>query len=187
VGGVEVEELTYFLPVHLLQAMLDRAVEPLEMTTSTSIVEIPASLAIFQPLKSRLPLYKFPHPGKSWIASVGKYLVHTWIDSQQYTTKGAKRDDATIAINMWNQRLVLLYPQCTEWVLEVFRSWLLRYGRRRLLHGLRKYLAQHYGSQWVTSLILCRELRGRYSSTAESRDKINTLFCQQGGLSLGHV
>jgi hypothetical protein len=110
-SSVEVEKLTHFIPVHLLQAMLNRAVEPLEMETLTSNVKIPASLPNFQPLKSQMALYKFPHPGKSWIPSVGKYLVHTWIDSQQVMTKAAKQGDATITTNMWNQRLVLLYPR----------------------------------------------------------------------------
>jgi hypothetical protein len=81
------------------------------------------------PVRWRLPLFKFPCSSCSWIRPVGRWLSHEWIDATRVTTKAAKRDDATIATDMWNKRLLFLYPKCCPNHLASLQTWMLCWVR----------------------------------------------------------
>jgi hypothetical protein len=125
--------------------------------------------------------FKFPCTSCSWISSVGQFLSYDWIDARQVTSKAAKRDNALTQMDMWNKRLLLLYPTCSAENLETIRSWLLCYVRRNLLRSLRHYLSHEFSSQWSAVLSTCRQLRCRHRSSGEFRDNINAFLCRQGG------
>jgi hypothetical protein len=71
-------------------------------------------------------------------------------------------------LNMWNQRLLLLYPQCTPFHLDTLRTWLLRYVRKSVRRNLRKYLCLTFGTDWSGCLVADRGTsRGRTSSLGQ--------------------
>jgi hypothetical protein len=132
----------------------------------------------------QLPLYKFPCSTRSLISGVCRYLSHDWIDVSQVTSKAAKFDYAATAIEMWNKRLILLFPGCTAKSLVVLRTWLLCLVRRNVLKGLRLYLAQEFGTKWHELLVVCRRLRVQHQCLSAFRDAVNSYLRQQGGIGL---
>jgi hypothetical protein len=132
-------------------------------------------------IRSRVPLFKFPCDNKSWIAPLGRFLSHEWIDMTHVSSKAAKRDDAEIAFDMWNKRILLVYPRCTIGALETLRSWLLTIVRRCLLQSLRRYLAREFGMPWSSILVKCRSFRLLFKDLGSFRDKVNAYLSQQGG------
>jgi hypothetical protein len=128
VGGLCIAVFMQLLPVQLLHSVLDSG--------SFGSTRITPTLPVAT-MQNRLPMYRFPCSSRSWIGAVGRWLSHAWIDTTQVTTKAAKRDDASIAIDMCDQRLLLLYPRCTPRMLANLRNWLLSFCRRLILRGLR--------------------------------------------------
>jgi hypothetical protein len=106
--------------------------------------------------------------------------MHDWIDTNQVTTKAAKRDDATTAIDMWNKRLSLLYTGCSPSVQDILRKWLLNIVRRNLTRSLGRYLAQEFGADWSVILSTCRQMRVRYRCSRQFRDNLNAYLCRRG-------
>jgi hypothetical protein len=161
-----VEDFDQLIPGHLFHAVFE---DLYEVESSTWLLS--------QTITSRLPLYKFPCSTRSWIPAAGGWLSHKWIDTTRVTDKAAKRDDAPIAIDMWNSRLLWLYPQCRSHHLDVLRTWLLGRVRHLILTGLRQYLTNVYGSDW------CDLLRGirRESWMCLSGDQGLQPPCHQGG------
>jgi hypothetical protein len=131
----------------------------------------------------RLTLYKFPPELRSWLPTIARWLPHSWIDNTQITAAAVKRDDAHTAVTLWNQRLLLLYPRCSERLLDFLRTRLLCSVRHRLLRGLRMYLRQprhHFGSSWADSLQRYQRVVRSGESSSCSKDKGTTNLCRQG-------
>jgi hypothetical protein len=57
-----------------------------------------------------------------WIASLSRSLPGTWVNSGVISDKAAKADDATIHTGLWDQRVVLVFPQLSVLELEMFRN-----------------------------------------------------------------
>lgn len=96
---------------------------------------------------------------RSWLPLIQRWLPHSWIATEVITPGAAKRDDASIPVHLWNQRLQLLYPGVLDHHLNVLRSWLLRITRRNALRSLRHYLTKTYGSDWAVKLSTQRTLQ----------------------------
>jgi hypothetical protein len=169
IGGLEHHEFEMLIPVQLLHAVLD------EYMTSSSTHP---TRVLAQPSFLRLPLYRIPCATRSWIGALGRWLSHEWIDNTEVTSKAAKRDDAAIATDMWNKRLILLYPHCSVLHLDVLRTWLLCRVRRRVLRELCMYLSQRFGGDWFLLLSA-----GRKWVTIK-RDNLSASSRFQGGLGL---
>jgi hypothetical protein len=136
------EEFELFLPAQLLHSILDSSGFK-SITETTSIPQVPKLH-----VQACLPLYKFPRATRSWIPAVGRWLSHDWIDINQVSSKAVKRGDAQIATGMRDQRLVLLYPQCTVGVLTALCTLLLKYSRWSLLRDLLSHLRVKFGETW---------------------------------------
>jgi hypothetical protein len=162
-------DLLWVVPCQLLHTLLD--CWPAEHGEGP--MTLPKDL-----IRSRLPLFKFPCANKSWIAPLGRFLSHEWIDMTHVSSKAAKLDDE-IACDMWNKRMLLVYPRCTVEALETLRSWLLTIVRRRLLQSLRSYLAREM--TWCCILVKCRSFRLVFKDLGSFRDKVNAYLSQQGG------
>jgi hypothetical protein len=80
-------------------------------------------------------------------------------------SKAAKRDDAVIAVDMWDKRLLLLYPKCSSHHLSTLLTWLLVRVRRLICRGLRAHLRRSYGPSWLNLLLDFRQLLVRYRNT----------------------
>jgi hypothetical protein len=118
----------------------------------------------------RLPLFKFPCVSRSWIGSVGCWLSHDWIDAFQVTSKAAKRDDASIAVDMWDKRLLLLYPKCLSYHLNVLCSWLLTRVRRFVCRSLCRHLSTVYGPTWFNLLLEYRKRLALVTNVSSNKD-----------------
>jgi hypothetical protein len=149
IGGLEHHEFEMLITVQLLHAVLDEVM--------TSISTHPTRV-LAQPSFLRLPLYKFPCATCSWIGALGRWLSHECIDNTKVTSKAAKRDDAAIATNMWNKRLILLYPHCSVLHRDVLRTWLLCRVRRRVLRELCMYFGQRFGGGLVLAFVRWSEM-----------------------------
>lgn len=95
---------------------------------------------------------------RSWIPSIGRWLPHSWITPDAVTPGAAKRDDADLPIHLWNRRLQLLYPLCSDQHLDTLREFLLqKLVRRNVFKSFSQYLHTTYGSKWA--FILGRDRR----------------------------
>jgi hypothetical protein len=139
---------------------------------------VPCSVAY---ILTRLPLFKFPNPSRSWIGPVGLWFSHDWIDATLVSSKAAKRDDASIGMDMWNKHLLLLYSSCNIKHLTVLLTWLLCRVRRLILQGLCGYLHRSYGPGWAVLLVKNRCLRALEEMFRVQGDKRTPSSCLQGG------
>jgi hypothetical protein len=167
-GVLSVEDFEPLLPAQIFYSLQDEL--------SASAGGGTQMKAVTHPKHTKLPLFSFPCSTRSWIVAVGKWLSHDWIDTTQVTLKAAKRDDALVATDMWNKRLMLLYPTCTVLHLSTLRNWLLCRVRRLVLRGLRSYLLSRYGFTWAATLGASRRCL-----TSVNNGDISS--CLQGGIS----
>jgi hypothetical protein len=129
--GLCKQDFEPLIPAHIFQGLHD------QLWIATDVAN---SRGVSQPRNHRLPLFKFPCSTRSWISSIGRWLTHEWIDCTQVTSKASKRDDAVIAIDMWDKLLLLLYPKCSSHHLNTLRTWLLVRVTRLICRGLRAHL-----------------------------------------------
>jgi hypothetical protein len=116
-----------------------------------------------------------PPVDETWIAPLQRFLPHSWIAGSLVTSKAAKRDDASAPTELWDQRLLLLFPYPLSFY-NCLRTLLLRRLRRRLLRSFLLYLRTTYGSVWPTTL-----LRYRQELTGSRSLGISGRFRHKGG------
>jgi hypothetical protein len=161
------EYFQHLIPAQLFHTLKDEMCIDIQCTNSPLVP---------QPPPFCLRLFKFPCATWSWIRPVGRWLSHEWIDTTKVTSKAAKRDDASIAIDMWKKLLLLLYPACLSRHLDALRTWILRWIQRHILRGLRSYLGLSYGTTWVSLLLAARQ------RLVQNKD-IGDNVCSQGGFA----
>jgi hypothetical protein len=87
------------------------------------------------------------YPKQSWIPALGCFLAHDWIDDSLVTAKAVKHDNATTPSQLWDARLIQIFPHCAS-ALTVLRTRLLIRYRRRVYKEAVHHLHEQYGKRW---------------------------------------
>lgn len=160
-GGVPLETFDCCTPVQLLLAILHPVLSSItDNITQQSESNKRHKLVSPTPLLSPV-IDEFHHclrdaNSRSWIPAIGRWLPHSWIEAKAITPGAAKRDDAAIPTYLWDRRLQLLYPFCTDTHLACLRTWLLCKVRRNCCRSLCTYLSETHGSNWASTLSTIR-------------------------------
>jgi hypothetical protein len=91
----------------------------------------------------------------TWLPRIQLYLPHTWVPVDVITDKAVKHDDAVVHTAMWDNRTfsLKLWPQLqAARVLVIFRTYLMRSHRHRLLTELRAHMLHAHGPYWTLRL-----------------------------------
>lgn len=174
-GDVPMQVFDVCIPVQLLQAILhpflehfhsrqDRSPKRQRRDTSTiNVVDLPGDFS-----SSTLPPNNHwtNNHFKSWIPALKRWLPHSWIATEIVTPGAVKRDDADIPTHLWNKRLQLLYPRCSDQHLDQLRTFLLcKVVRRNVWRSFRCYLIDTYGINWADQLKALRSSQQSGGST----------------------
>lgn len=92
----------------------------------------------------------------TWLPTIQKWLPHTWVDASLVTNKAVKADNAGIPVDLWNQRLLLLYPQWSTHHLDSLRTMILRRCRYNLFRSFCAFLTHKFTNHWVYLLAFIR-------------------------------
>jgi hypothetical protein len=158
-------DFAYLVPVQFMDALMDAL---LSVVSENSSPEFSSSTTppplLFHDLVVPTPT------DSTWLPSIGRYLSHSWIDSETVTDKAVKADDAAAPSHMWDARIQLLWPSLTQDHLVALQSFLLRWLRRKTTRELRRYLADHYGTNWCSELSVQRkQLVHKFGSGSEEQ------------------
>jgi hypothetical protein len=130
-----------------------------------------------------------------YLPSLEQYLPHSRADPSLVSMKAAKSDDAAVAFETWNQRILLVVlprvdphptqvqsppPSLTQ-ALDRLRQLFQQKQRRLIYLDFRRFMHLEYGSDWALTLWYARQLqRIRVASSEPLSPKR-----YKGGLGLG--
>ena len=80
--------------------------------------------------------------GGVWLHSLGQVLPNTWRDKGIANLQSAKNDDAKVERDMWDYRILPLFPHLSTRFLDTFRCLVLRQRQRRIYVEFVRWLWQ---------------------------------------------
>ena len=92
------------------------------------------------------------HHEITYFPSIQKSLPRDWCDLNiSLSQKATKSDDAIVPKQLWNNRIIKIFPLASK-LLEPLRKVLLRYIVRKLYRELVVFLAEHHDLAWKSYL-----------------------------------
>jgi hypothetical protein len=94
-----------------------------------------------------------------WIESLSLSLPGSWVDAGVISDTAAKADDATIHTGLWDQCVLLVFPNFSARILENLRS--LSYVRWcvKLTRCYRRFMTATHGARWSERLFRLRRFQ----------------------------
>ena len=104
-----------------------------------------------QTLKPRPPHRKFhKDPRGTWVASLQKFLPHSWSSQSTSMTSSTKADTAIAEEKLWNLRILPLFPGSRTAHLNTLCSFFMRVACKRFVRSYFWFLKQEYGALYNT-------------------------------------
>jgi hypothetical protein len=111
-------------------------------------------------------------PGKTWLASIGKFLPDSWSDESLISDKAAKADGSSVPVHLRDKRSTLVLLQLNKPALAGFRLLALIWQRKYMHRQLRSYLREKFGSDWLPRLLRVRAYSTRLVNAALAAKRV---------------
>jgi len=147
------------VPIQILDALFKPLLnsQPNAQSTVTRL-QIPLPIALDAPI---------------FLHSIAKILPSLWWKSSTVSLKAAKDDDAKITYEMWDLRILSIYPKAAR-LLPLLRAFLLRRSCRRLFLECVSNLRQHHPRDYANYLsVRCSFYSSKFEVFAKLRGGVS--------------
>ena len=106
-----------------------------------------------QPVTTSLDSPCLPPPchhdtGFTYFPSINATLSNLWFQQVDISNSAVKNDEAVVDYSVWNNRIILVFPQITSNMLNVFRRFFMQCYCRRLYLEFLQYIKTKYTKLW---------------------------------------